>query len=421
MIVEVKVPSPGESITEVELTTWLVKDGDIVGLDQELAEIESDKATLSLNAVEAGKINIKIPEGETVKVGSIACTIDTSFAATEPAPIKDEDSEKKIPNETREEVESEEKVSSVENVLQVESERVKATPLAKKIMEEEGLSIDDVLNGLKKLSASDVKKAGEVIAAGNNDHESSIGKIKSRVVNRKKMTQLRKKLSQRLVSVKNETAMLTTFNEVDMSAIIGLRKKYQNDFIDKYGIKLGFMSFFIKAASIALMRFPMVNSMIDGDEILTPEFVDVSVAVQAPKGLMVPVIRNVEELSLADIERELKVLAEKARSGKLSLDEMKGGTFTVTNGGVFGSMLSTPLINPPQSAILGMHNIVERPVAVNGKVEIRPVMYLALSYDHRLIDGKDSVGFLVNLKEMLENPVRLLFNGDEPEKAVLEL
>jgi 2-oxoglutarate dehydrogenase E2 component (dihydrolipoamide succinyltransferase) len=394
----------------VELTTWLVKDGDIVNVDQELAEIESDKATLSFNAVEAGKISIKIQAGETVKVGSVACTIDTDFAGKAVAEPQEETTEdKQVTEDKPEKAEAE-----------TGNESVKATPLAKKIMEEEGLSINDVLNGLRKLTSSDVKKAKELISSGGFEMQEE-QKVSSREIERKKMTQLRKKLSQRLVSVKNETAMLTTFNEADMSAVIGLRKKYQSEFIEKHGIKLGFMSFFIKAAATALRQFPMVNSMIDGDEILTPGYVDISIAVQAPKGLLVPVIRNVETLSLADIEKQLKELAQKARSGKLSLDEMKGGTFTITNGGVFGSMLSTPLINPPQSAILGMHNIVERPVAVNGKVEIRPVMYLALSYDHRLIDGKDSVGFLVKVKEMLESPVMLLFGGNDPGREVLKL
>ncbi len=416
MIVEVKVPSPGESINEVELTTWLVKDGDIVTVDQEIAEIESDKATLSLNAVESGKISIAIPEGSTVKVGSVACTIDTDFAG-EAVPVE----------EKTEEESAEVKAENTEPKKEVsvnssdEYGDVKVTPLAKKVMEEEDISIEDVIKGLKKLTTKDVRKAGEALKGPQDATVPDISVPSSRDIDRKKMSQLRKKLAQRLVSVKNETAMLTTFNEVDMSAIIEVRKKYQPQFVEKHGIKLGFMSFFIKASALALKQFPMVNSMMDGEEILTPRYVDVSIAVQTPKGLMVPVIRNAETLTLAQIETELKTLAGKARSGKLSLDEMKGGTFTVTNGGMFGSMLSTPLINPPQSAILGMHNIVERPVAVNGKVEVRPVMYVALSYDHRIIDGKDSVGFLVTVKEMLENPVKLLFGGNDPLKTVLDL
>ena len=419
MIAEVKVPSPGESINEVELTTWLVKDGDIVTVDQEIAEIESDKATLTLNAVESGKISIAVPEGSTVKVGSVACTIDTGFKPPE--------------HESQPEPEKSEKPEAVEEKTgpapkdTVEVSRadkygdVKVTPLAKKVMEQENINIEDVINGLKKLTTKDVRKARELLGKSGQDAHIEMTVTSSRDIEKKKMSQLRKKLAQRLVSVKNETAMLTTFNEIDMSAIIEVRKKYQTKFVEKHGIKLGFMSFFIKASALALKQFPAVNSMIDGEEILTPQYVDVSIAVQTPKGLMVPVIRNAETQTLAEIETELKNLAEKARKGRLSLDEMKGGTFTVTNGGVFGSMLSTPLINPPQAAILGMHNIVERPMAVDGNVEVRPVMYVALSYDHRIIDGRDSVGFLVKVKEMLEEPVKLLFSGNDPLTAVLDL
>ncbi len=419
MIVEVKIPTPGESVNEVELTTWMVKDGDIVSVDQELAEIESDKATLSLLATEAGKINVRIAEGETVKVGSVACTIDTEFADKLPSLSEEKAEDQPVVKDEKKKVES----VSFEKETNVEESysKVKVTPLAKNMMEEEGLSVDEIIKGLKRLNAKDVQKVKGI--SGMDVQEDLVGfnHEVSREVSRKKMSQLRKKLAQRLVSVKNETAMLTTFNEVDMSRIIALRKNYQSDFIDKHGVKLGFMSFFIKASSVALKQFSMVNSMIDGDEFLIPDYVDISVAVQAPKGLMVPVIRNVETLTLADIENNLKELAQKARDGKLSLSEMKGGTFTITNGGTFGSMLSTPLINPPQSAILGMHNIVDRPVAVNGNVEVRPVMYVALSYDHRIIDGKDSVGFLVKIKDMLENPVKLLFHGNDPDMRVLDL
>ncbi len=418
MLVEVKVPTPGESVNEVEITSWLIADGDIVNVDQELAEIESDKATLSLLASEAGKISISIAEGETVKVGSVACTIDTGFAnqavsaPEEKIDTKPAEEEKKV---------AETSVSEKKSSESDEYSNVKITPLAKKMMKDEGVSVDEIIKGLKRLSAGDVERVKGL--SGIESTGGMTGSIKegSRDITRNKMSQLRKKLAQRLVSVKNETAMLTTFNEVDMSQIMALRKKYQPEFIEKHGIKLGFMSFFIKASALALKHFPMVNSIIDGDEILSHEYVDISVAVQAPKGLMVPIIRNVETLSLADIENELKELAQKARKGRLSLDEMKGGTFTVTNGGVFGSMISTPLINPPQSAILGMHNIVERPVAVNGKVEVRPIMYVAISYDHRIVDGKDSVGFLVKVKEMLENPVKLFFGGDDPNKKILDL
>lgn len=422
MIVEIKVPTPGESVTEVELASWLVADGDIVEKDQELAEIESDKATLSLLAVEAGKIKLAVEAGETIKVGAVACTVDTDFAgeASESKPVKEDETEK---------TSSAQPASPQPETSQPETTYpdAKVSPLARKMMDEAGLSVDEVINGLKRISTKEVElvkglPADQAVPATTATSSSTfVDQSAGRNQERQKMTQLRKKLSQRLVSVKNETAMLTTFNEVDMSAVMQLRKKYQPKFMEKHGVKLGFMSFFIKAASMALKHHPMVNAMIDGDEIVMPEYHDVSVAVQTPKGLMVPVIRNIEALTLDGIESQLKELAEKARVGKIGLDEMTGGTFTVTNGGVFGSMLSTPIINPPQSAIMGMHNIVERPVAVNGKVEIRPIMYLALSYDHRIIDGKDSVGFLVKVKEMIEDPVKLLHGGFDPEKAVLGL
>lgn len=422
MIVEIKVPTPGESISEVELASWLVSDGDIVAKDQELAEIESDKATLALLASEAGKVKILVEAGETVAVDSVACSIDTEFASEAPSvPSVDEPVSEEQKEGTQKKEPAKENVSPTKATTQYD--KAKVSPLAKKMMEEANLSVDDVINGLKRISSKEVELAKNAPTSEINGSSNSafITSETSREIERQKMTNLRKKLSQRLVAVKNETAMLTTFNEVDMSAVMALRKKYQNKFIDTHGVKLGFMSFFIKAASLALKHHPMVNAMIDGDEIVMPEYHDVSVAVQTPKGLMVPVIRNVETLQLHDIESTLKNLAEKARKGKISIEEMNGGTFTVTNGGVFGSMLSTPIINPPQSAIMGMHNIVERPVAVNGKVEIRPIMYLALSYDHRIIDGKDSVGFLVKVKEMLENPAKLLQGGFNPEEQVLGL
>lgn len=420
MIVEIKVPTPGESISEVELATWLVNDGDIVEKDQEIAEIESDKATLSLLATESGKIALAVEAGETVAVNSIACTVDTEFAG-EVIPKKETDDEAT----TSSSVESNEPVKDIKQPANSENySEVKVSPLAKKVMQEADLSVDDVINGLKRLTKSDVELVKDNPIGDSDEVSASSAFIQSnssRDSERQKMTTLRKKLSERLVAVKNETAMLTTFNEVDMSAVMQLRKKYQAKFMDKHGVKLGFMSFFIKAASLALKHHPMVNAMIDGDEIVMPEYHDISVAVQTPKGLMVPVIRNIETLGLAGVESSLKNLAEKARKGKIGLEEMTGGTFTVTNGGVFGSMLSTPIINPPQSAIMGMHNIVERPVAVNGKVEIRPIMYLALSYDHRIIDGKDSVGFLVKVKEMIEDPAKLLAGGFDPEQSVLGL
>ncbi len=420
MIIEIKVPSPGESITEVEIASWLVNDGDIVTQDQELAEIESDKATLTLNADKAGKIKIVLEAGETVAVGEVACTIDTSVAPEEGAKVE---SKKEESGSTSVEEKKEEKIPKEKKEVSEEYSKVKISPVAQNIMEEEGWTVEDVINGLHRISKKEITAIKDQgVDSGNSTAVKGISEQpKERELERQKMTSLRKKLSARLVAVKQETAMLTTFNEVDMSAIMALRKKYQNVFVEKHGVKLGFMSFFIKASALAMKKHPMVNSMIDGEEIVTPNYVDVSVAVQTPKGLMVPVIRNAESLSLAQIEETLKQLAIKARSGKISIDEMIGGTFTVTNGGVFGSMLSTPLINPPQSAILGMHNIVERPMAVNGKVEIRPIMYTALSYDHRIIDGKDSVGFLVTLKKMLEKPELMLSNGDELEKIVLDL
>ncbi len=414
-MIEIKIPSPGESISEVEIANWFVANGDIVEKDQEIAEIESDKATLTLIADEGGKIQIMAQEGDTVAVGSVACKIDTSFAGEASASSAPKEAKKEVPAEkTAPVVAAESKTISSENYKDV-----KISPVAKKLMEENHLSVDDVIAGIQRLSKKDIQ------AVVDNSSNQAVIPTKttaiSREAKRTKMTNLRKKLSARLVSVKNETAMLTTFNEVDMTAVMALRSKYQKKFVETHDIKLGFMSFFTKAASEALKLHPSVNSMMDGEEIVTPEYTDIAIAVQTPKGLMVPVIRNIETLSLADIEKELMNLANKARSGKISLDEMTGGTFTITNGGVFGSLLSTPIINPPQSGILGMHNIVERPVAVNGKVEIRPMMYIALSYDHRVIDGKDSVGFLVKIKEMIENPQKMLFGGQDPDALLLGL
>lgn len=409
-MLEIKIPSPGESISEVEIANWFVADGDIVEKEQEIAEIESDKATLTLVADEGGKISIKANEGDTVAVGSVACTIDTSFAGEAKSSPKTEDKKDAPKQETKASGATPVKASD-------EFKDVKISPVAKKLMEENQLSVDDVIAGLQRLSKKDIEQVVE--NKGQAPAAISQPEPVERNIERKKMSNLRKKLSARLVSVKNETAMLTTFNEVDMSAVMQLRKKYQKQFVETHDIKLGFMSFFTKAVSIALKAHPAVNSMMDGDEIITPNYMDVAMAVQTPKGLMVPVIRDTQNLSLADIEKELMRLANKARSGKISLDEMTGGTFTITNGGVFGSLLSTPIINPPQSGILGMHNIVERPVAINGKVEIRPMMYIALSYDHRVIDGKESVGFLVKIKELIENPHRMITMGQDPDSLLL--
>ena len=423
MIIEIKIPSPGESITEVEVGKWLVENGAIVTNGQEIAEIESDKATLSVTAPASGKLTILAKEGERVAVGSVACTLDTDDNIVV-------EEQKQVQSEiTKPSVEVEipiQPVSQVSKVIEnipapsVEADQqIKLTPAAKAVMDEEGLSIDELLNGLRRISRKDVES---VIALRNiQPAKKDVVIEKSREEDRVAMTPLRRKLSQRLVAVKNETAMLTTFNEIDLSQLMELRNNYQKQFVDKYGLKVGFMSFFTKAASIALSKHPSVNSMIDGDDIITPRYHDIGIAVQTPKGLMVPVVRNAETKSIEAIEREIKELAEKARDKKLTIQEMTGGTFTITNGGVFGSLMSTPILNPPQSAILGMHSIKDRPIAVNGKVEIRPMMYVALSYDHRIIDGKDSVGFLVKVKELIENPTKLLFEGKTPEEELLGL
>ncbi len=410
MLIDIKVPSPGESITEVEIANWLKQDGDIVAKDDELCEIDSDKATLTVNADEGGKISIKVPAGQKVNVGDVIATIDTSVAApatTKPAATP-------TPAPAAKEVKEENK--SV-NPVKTTYASGAPSPAAAKIMAENGVKPTDV----KGSGPAGRITKGDVLALLANGFGGKQAESNSREQRREKMTSLRRKLSQRLVSVKNETAMLTTFNEVDMSNVMNLRKEYKDKFKEVHGIGLGFMSFFTKAVTIALQKFPAVNAMIDGEEIISHNYCDVGIAVSTPKGLMVPVIRNAENMSLADIEKAIAAMAAKARDGKISVDDMSGGTFTITNGGVFGSMLSTPIINPPQSAILGMHNIVERPVAVNGKVEIRPVMYVALSYDHRIIDGRESVGFLYTVKELIENPKRMLFSGKKGEEVLLGL
>lgn len=425
MNIEIRIPTPGESITEVDLAQWLVSDGDFVEKDQELAEIESDKATLPLIAEQAGQIKILVAEGETVAVGKIACTIDTSVEGSsakeggekqERAPTRGAATDAPTKDVATPLVGVDDSDDSANSSETTNTSDIKITPLAKKIMEAEGLNIEDVLKGLRKISASDVKAVLEA-----KDQLLPEQKEASREIKREGMSQLRRKLAARLVSVKNETAMLTTFNEVDMAEVIRLRKKYQPAFVEKHGVKLGFMSFFVKAATIALQEFPKVNSQIDGTEVLVPEYVDISIAVQTDKGLMVPVLRNTETMGLAGIEKGILELADKARKFRLSIDEMTGGTFSITNGGVFGSMLSTPIINPPQSAILGMHNIVERPVAINGEVLVHPIMYLALSYDHRIIDGRDSVSFLKRVKELIEAPEKMLLDGADPIKALLKI
>jgi len=493
-MIEVKIPSPGESITEVEIASWLVENGDYVEKDQEIAEIESDKATLPLVAEESGTIEIIAEEGQDIGVGEVACKIDPSAepsgvtgkketsgeeasqtsktgekesAGTKKAASSQAGEKKETPEAsqdgqkdsktgkgTGQEQVAEEpakekapsKASSAqkegkEQVQQEESEtkeephpgkattgydQVKTSPVAEKMMRAQNLSVEDVIRGLKRITREEVEMAMEGLQSGKKEGEqkqaeASPKKPGSREVERKKMSRLRRKLSERLVSVKNETAMLTTFNEVDMSGVMKMRNRYQKQFQEVHGVKLGLISFFIKASAQALEAFPNVNSMIEGDEVIYPQYADIGIAVQTPKGLMVPVIRNVESLSIGDIEKKVKELGQKGQNNRISIEEMEGGTFSITNGGVFGSLLSTPIINPPQSAILGMHNVQERPVAIDGKMEIRPMMYIALSYDHRTIDGKDSVSFLVKVKELIEDPRNMLLDGGNADKQLLNL
>tara|TARA_B100000767_G_C19766601_1_gene537841 strand:+ start:1015 stop:2226 length:1212 start_codon:yes stop_codon:yes gene_type:complete len=401
MILEMKVPSPGESITEVEIAQWLVAEGDYVEKDQAIAEVDSDKATLELPAEESGTITFKAGEGDAVAVGQVVCLIDTEGKPSGDTLVSGVSEEKK----------------KLEAVVEKEVETPKtyasgsASPAAKKILSEKGIQADTVVGS---------GRDGRVTKQDALDAVPSMGTPPihgTREDSRKKLSMLRRKVAQRLVSAKNETAMLTTFNEVNMSPIFALRNEFKEDFKVKHNVGLGFMSFFTKAVVRALKLYPDVNSMIDGDYQIEYDYCDISVAVSGPKGLMVPVVRSAEKLSFRGIETEIKRLAIRARDGKITVDEMTGGTFTISNGGVFGSMLSTPIINPPQSGILGMHNILERPIAVDGKVEIHPMMYLALSYDHRIVDGKESVGFLVAVKEALEDPINLLMDSN-PRKAL---
>ncbi|MBC5834992.1 2-oxoglutarate dehydrogenase complex dihydrolipoyllysine-residue succinyltransferase [Flavobacterium sp. F372] len=402
MILEMKVPSPGESITEVEIATWLVKDGDYVEKDQAIAEVDSDKATLELPAEASGIITLKAEEGDAVAVGQVVCHIDTDAAKPDGATA----------------------APAVEKAPEVKKEEVKAAPVAektyatgapspaaKKILDEKNISPSDIVGTGKggRITTEDAANAVPSMGTPTNG---------SRATERVKLSMLRRKVAERLVAAKNETAMLTTFNEVNMTPINIIRNQYKDEFKAKHnGIGLGYMSFFTKAVTRALQLYPDVNSMMDGDHKVAFDFADISIAVSGPKGLMVPVVRNAELLTFRGVEAEIKRLALRARDGQITVDDMTGGTFTITNGGVFGSMLSTPIINPPQSGILGMHNIIERPIAVNGKVEIHPMMYVALSYDHRIIDGRESVGFLVAVKEALENPMELLLDNN-PKKAL---
>ena len=387
MVLEMKIPSPGESITEVEISQWLVKDGDVVTKDQTIAEIDSDKATLDLPAEASGKITLNAEEGDLMAVGDIVCLIDTTVAS---------DSKPLIKEPVIEVAKEEKKVDLVED------DGISITPLARNIASDKGIDITEIKAKGDKITKDDVLKIVPAMGSSNDEGRSE---------NREKLSMLRRKVAERLVSVKNETAMLTTFNEADLSNIFELRKKYKEAFSQKHGVGLGFMSFFTKAVTRALELYPDVNSMIDGNEKISFNYCDISIAVSGPKGLMTPILRNSQNLSFAAVEQEIKRLADHVRNKTITVDDLTGGTFTISNGGVFGSMLSTPIINPPQSGILGMHNIIQRPVAIDGKVEIRPMMYLALSYDHRIIDGNQSVGFLIAVKEGVEDPENILMDG----------
>lgn len=411
MILEMKVPSPGESISEVEIASWLVKNGDFVTKDQPIAEIDSDKATLELPAEQSGIIEILVEEGSTVKIGQIVCKIDTS-AKTNSTTSNKEEIKKTVsaPNNKKEEINPEPVSLSI-----ISNDKNYSTsfpsPAAKKILNEKNISPSQVIGTGKggRITKEDAIKS--IPSMGSNPSNSI------RDTNIIKISSLRRKLSERLVHVKNETAMLTTFNEVNMKPIFDLRNEFKDTFKNRHNIGLGFMSFFTLASVRALKMYPEVNSMIDGQNQIKFDYYDISIAVSSPKGLVVPVLRNAQNLNFRGIEMEIKRLADKAKNGQITVDDMTGGTFTITNGGVFGSLLSTPIINPPQSAILGMHNIVERPIAENGQVLIRPMMYIALSYDHRVIDGRESVGTLIAIKEALENPIELLMDNN-PTKAL---
>ncbi len=418
MIIEIRVPAIAETIKQVQLAGWLVEDGQVVDRDQEIAEIDSDKATLAIAAAEGGKIRRIAAEGDTLEINAVICEIDTDFvaekiavAAPTPEPLKPAPAAD-VPVPVQQ--------TAAEIPVPGQASVLKMSPLARKLMQEAGLNEENVVEALKNIRL-DRHDMQEIIRQPKAMSGTIAPPALSRDSERKKMTTLRLKLSERLVRVKNETAMLTTFNEVNMSAVLDLKKKFSEKFKEKHGISFGLMSFFTKACALALKEFPAVNAQIDGDELIFPSYVDMGIAVSAPKGLVVPVVRNAESLTLAEIEQSIKTLAGKARNNRLSLEEMTGGTFTITNGGVFGSMMSTPILNPPQSGILGLHNIIERPVAMNGQVVIQPMMYIALSYDHRVIDGRESVSFLVRVKEMIENPARLMFDGKDPYTVLLDI
>jgi 2-oxoglutarate dehydrogenase E2 component (dihydrolipoamide succinyltransferase) len=395
MVIEIKVPSPGESITQVQLVKWLIADGDEVEKDQEIVEIDSDKASFPIAAPDTGIIRILVAEGESIAVGTIIATI-------EPGTGKE-----KAPEQKRTAIH-----------VSPAAHEVPVSPLAGKLLEENKIKKEEItsFSGEKRIT----KKGIELFLKSKKERESGNQKI-SREVEKKKLTTLRLKVAERLVSVKNETAMLTTFNEVNMRAFFDIKKRFNEIFKEKYGVGIGLVSFFVKAVTLAFKDFPQVNSMIDGEEQLIFHYADIGIAVSAPKGLVVPVVRNADSLSLPEVELKIKELAGKARENKITIDEMLGGTFTISNGGVFGSLLSTPILNPPQSAILGLHKIMDRPIAVDGKVEIHPMMYLALSYDHRIVDGRESVGFLVKIKEYIEDPLKMLTEGEDPVTILLQL
>jgi 2-oxoglutarate dehydrogenase E2 component (dihydrolipoamide succinyltransferase) len=402
MAYEIKVPSPGESITQVQVAKWLAEDGSSVEKDQEVVEIDSDKATFPLTAPEDGILKILVAEGETVAIGAVIASVEPGKAGQKPSP------EKKI----------EPKNEPSDPTKKQRGPAARISPLAEKIIADSRIRKEEILEtykgrriGKKEVEALVSRKTGQPQVSPGGE----------RGAERKKMSALRQKLAERLVAVRNETAMLTTFNEVNMRKVLEIKEKYSAAFKEKYGIGLGLTSFFAKAAALAAKEFPQVNSMIDGDELVTPNYMDIGIAVSAPKGLLVPVIRNAEKLTIPQLEVKIKELSGKARENRISLDDMQGGTFTITNGGIFGSLLSTPILNPPQSAILGLHNIVDRPIAVEGKVEIHPMMYVALSYDHRVIDGRESVGFLVKIKEFIEDPCRMVPDCEDPYRILLGL
>lgn len=417
---EVKVPSPGESITEVEIAQWLVKDGDYVEKEQVLCEVDSDKATLELPAEESGTITLIAKAGDAVAVGELIAKIDTSAKAPEKKAAPATEKKEAAPAAEAKAAAPAKAAAAPAPAKEESYAKGSPSPAAKKLLDEHGANASRV-NGTGKDGRITKNDAMQYIAAGVDASQFLQGWGGTREQSQEKMSMLRRKIAQRLVSVKNETAMLTTFNEVDMKPIMDLRDKYKDKFKEVHGVNLGFMGFFTKAVTEALRHFPAVNGMIDGDHVIYHDYADIGIAVSSPKGLMVPVVRNAEQMSLAEIEADIKRLAIRARDGEISIEEMTGGTFTITNGGVFGSMLSTPIINPPQSAILGMHNIVERPVAIKGEVHIRPIMYVALSYDHRIIDGKESVSFLFKVKEMLEDPIRLMTGAKDPQEVLLGL